>query len=89
MSDNLLNFEEHRRRREESPSLVRCAHCGEPILATVTRCPECGVHFQGEAYEFSHPSALEQGDESGLSTRMLIFLLLLTALVLGVLLIGA
>lgn len=29
---------------------------GKPILATSLRCPECGVHFQGEAQDFIHPS---------------------------------
>jgi hypothetical protein len=52
MSDEPLNFEEFRRRREENASTVRCAKCGEWIVATATRCPECGVHFQGEAQDF-------------------------------------
>ena len=56
MDDEPLNFEEHRRRRDENASLVRCAHCKEWILATATRCPECGVHFQGEAQDFADDS---------------------------------
>jgi hypothetical protein len=46
MSDDPLNFEEHRRRCEEDASTVRCARCKKWIVATATRCPECGVHFQ-------------------------------------------
>jgi len=57
MSEDILNFEEHRRRRDENASLVRCARCGKMILATATTCAECGVHFQGEAQDFLHPSA--------------------------------
>ena len=56
MDDEPLSFEEHRRRREENAGTVRCARCGLWIVATATRCPECGVHFHGEAQEFSHPS---------------------------------
>ena len=58
-SDEPLNFEEHRRRRDDNPSLVPCARCGQRVLATATRCPECGVHFQGEAQEFTHESEHE------------------------------
>ena len=64
MSDQPLNFEEHRRRRDENASTVRCARCGKWIAATVTKCPECGVNFQGEAQYFTHPS--EAGGRSGL-----------------------
>ena len=53
MSDEPLNFEEFRRRREENASTVRCAKCGEWIVATATKCPECGVNFQGEADGFA------------------------------------
>jgi hypothetical protein len=56
VDDELLSFEAHRRRREENASTVRCVRCGKWIVATATRCPECGVHFQGEAQEFIHPS---------------------------------
>ena len=56
MSDQILNFEEYRRRREESDEEVRCAHCGRWIPAVATRCPQCGVHFAGEAQDFVHPS---------------------------------
>lgn len=49
MENETLNFEEHRRRRDENAGTVRCARCGKWIAATATQCPECGVHFQGEA----------------------------------------
>lgn len=55
MADDILNFNEHRR-RDGNDDLVRCARCGKMILATAMRCPECGVHFQGQAYEFDKSS---------------------------------
>jgi hypothetical protein len=83
MSDEILNFDEHRRRRGENSGLVRCARCGKRILATATRCPECGVHFQGEAYEFMHAS--ERAAGRGLARRWLVLVavLLLVGLVLS------
>jgi hypothetical protein len=58
MSDEILNFEEHRQ-RHDNPKLVRydrCDRCGKMILATLLRCSECGVHFLGEAQDFLHSS---------------------------------
>lgn len=52
---NTLNFDEFRRQEEEDENLVRCVRCGKRILATSTRCPKCGVHFEGEAQDFVHP----------------------------------
>jgi hypothetical protein len=56
MSDEPLNFEEHRRRRDRNAELVPCARCKKMILSTSVRCPECGIHFQGEAYDFAPPT---------------------------------
>lgn len=56
LTDDVLSFDEHRRRLTESANTVRCAKCGEWILATAIRCPQCGVHFQGEAQDFVHRS---------------------------------
>ena len=50
------DFEEARRRREHDPNRVRCAHCGKWIFARSTRCSECGTHFRGEAFQFTHES---------------------------------
>jgi hypothetical protein len=52
MSDEPLNFEEHRRRRQADAELVPCAKCKTRIPALSTRCPECGVHFSGVAEDF-------------------------------------
>ena len=85
MDDEPLNFEDHRRRREENASTVRCARCGEWIVATATRCPECGVHFQGEAQEFAHPSEQSPAN-SGLPTWVVaVAVLLLAAMAIGLL----
>lgn len=53
---DILNFGEHQRNHDDGDDSVRCARCGKLILATSLRCPECGVHFQGEAQDFIHPS---------------------------------
>jgi predicted amidophosphoribosyltransferase len=84
MSDGPPNFEEFRRRREENASTVRCAKCGEWIVATVTRCPECGVHFQGEAQDFAD-AAEPAEDRSGAPAWVVVLavLLLLAILVAG------
>ena len=85
MSDEPLNFEEFRRRREENASTVRCAKCGEWIVATATRCPACGVHFQGEAQEFASESG-SAGGRSGKPVWVIVLaVLVLLAMVVGVL----
>ncbi|HJZ54942.1 MAG TPA: hypothetical protein VKE74_08275 [Gemmataceae bacterium] len=82
MSDEPLSFEEHRKRQEENASTVRCAKCGKWIVATATRCPECGVHFQGEAQDFTHPSE-QEAEGRGVPTwvHVIAALLLLAMLV--------
>lgn len=65
MNEDILSFEDHRRQQDENASLVRCARCGKMILATTTRCPECAVHFQGEAQDYLHPSERPTADYSG------------------------
>ena len=46
--ENILSFEA----AKHDPDWVRCARCKKRIRATETQCPKCGVHFQGEAYDF-------------------------------------
>jgi hypothetical protein len=84
MSEDTLNFEDHRRRREHDPDLVRCARCGKTILGTSTRCPECGVHFQGAAEDFSHQSESGRGGTSAKPWVVVVALLLLLAMLLTV-----
>lgn len=83
--DEPLNFEEHKCRRDRNPSLVPCAKCGKTIVATATRCPECGVHFQGEAQEFTHESEREPPTSGAPKWVVMIALLLLLAMLVGVL----
>jgi predicted amidophosphoribosyltransferase len=83
MDDEPLSFNEHRRRRDENASTVRCARCGKWITATATRCPECGVHFHGEAQEFAHPSERPKS-VAGLPTWVVgLAVLLLVTVVVG------
>lgn len=82
-SNEPLSFEEHRCRRDDNPSLVLCARCGKRILATATRCPECGIHFQGEAQEFTHES--ERKPKVGAPAWVIVLaVLLLLAMLIGV-----
>ncbi|MCE9560771.1 MAG: hypothetical protein K8U57_01825 [Planctomycetes bacterium] len=83
MDDEPLSFEEHRRRRDENASTVRCARCGEWIVATATRCPECGIHFQGEAQDFAHPSESPTGQNGQPRWVIGIAVLLLVAMAVG------
>jgi len=46
-------------RQEEGSDLVRCAKCGALINAYARRCPECGIHFDGEAYDFAPRTGLK------------------------------
>jgi hypothetical protein len=77
LDDDILSFEDYHHRRDENASLVRCARCGKMILATATRCPECGIHFQGEAQDYLHPS------ERPTNGRSMWLLILATALLLA------
>jgi uncharacterized membrane protein YvbJ len=84
MADNVRKFGEHRRRREDDPTRVRCARCGKLIPMAATRCPECGVHFQGQAFQFSHAS-----EHEGTSRRKSRLSILAAIVFLGVVLLGA
>ncbi len=86
--DEPLNFEAHRRRRDENPSLVPCARCGKTILATATRCPECGIHFQGEAQDFVHESERDVSTRSTPAWVVALAVLVLIAMLIGVLGLG-
>ena len=48
----VISFEEHRA-AAEADSRVRCPKCNKLIEMRSTRCEVCGVHFQGEAWQFS------------------------------------
>jgi hypothetical protein len=74
----ILNFEEHRRRRDADPTRVRCARCGKLIPMAAARCPNCGVHFQGEAFQFTHTAEASAGAAT-LGRRGLIVLAVLAA----------
>lgn len=83
MDDEPLSFEEYRRQREESTGTIRCARCGEQILATSTRCPECGIHFQGEAQDCVHPSERSRSRSRRSMWTIVVVALLVAAIVVG------
>lgn len=46
------------RRRLGGAYRIPCGKCGRPVHEHASRCPHCGVWFDGEAYEFSGPVTL-------------------------------
>jgi phage FluMu protein Com len=88
MSDEPLNFEEYQRRREENASTVRCARCGKWIVATATKCPECGVNFTGEAQDFAHPSDQDASGRNTPTWILAVAVLLLLAMLVAALGLG-
>jgi predicted amidophosphoribosyltransferase len=82
MDGDTLRFDDHRSRHELDAGRVRCARCGKSIMASATRCPECGVHFQGEAQDFLHPS--DRPTNRRLLWRIAIVLLLVAAVAISV-----
>lgn len=83
VDNDILSFDDHRRQREDNASLVRCVRCGKMILASATRCPQCGVNFQGEAQDFLHPD--EQPAAGWPGWLVVIGAILLAGAVLGIL----
>ncbi|MCL4692991.1 MAG: hypothetical protein KJ060_10845 [Candidatus Hydrogenedentes bacterium] len=47
---NVFDFTSY---REGSSNLVPCRRCSRPIPAGSTRCPHCGLWYQGHAFEFA------------------------------------
>ena len=52
MTDEPLNLDQFRQRLRDE-DLVRCPRCRHLVSAVSTRCEHCGVHFEGEAHEFT------------------------------------
>ena len=65
------------------PAVLRCARCGKLIVSTVIKCPECGIHFQGEAQDFVHPSEQARGRNGMSLWVMAVAVLLLAAMAVG------
>ncbi|WP_422928662.1 hypothetical protein [Singulisphaera sp. PoT] len=88
MSDHIFKFSEHQkprddRERPDEDELVKCARCGAMIPGTSTRCPECRVHFQGEAQDFYHESEREERHPWNKSWAVAIVVVLLVLMILG------
>ena len=58
---------------------VPCARCGEHVWSYTQRCPHCGVHYSGEAWQFE----LHDGRKQHTSSRWCWLIVVL--LVLGLL----
>jgi hypothetical protein len=84
MSDELLNFEEHRRRRQADADVVPCARCKTRIPALSTRCPECGVYFSGAAEDFAQDGGGGRGTPRWVVVVAVVLLVVMTLSVLKV-----
>ena len=51
---------------DDPQQTVPCARCGEHVWAYAQRCPNCGVHYSGEAWQFRYDDG---GAPRGSATR--------------------
>ena len=58
-------------------SQVKCAHCGKYIGMRRTRCPHCGIHFHGEAFQFKHKSEPDPSPRKSTPTTILAWIVLI------------
>jgi len=65
-----VDFTKHKQLIENDPNRVRCAHCGAWVASRSSRCPKCGVHFKGEAFQFVHPSDELEAERAARARRM-------------------
>ena len=65
---------------------VVCARCGKYIWAYAIRCPKCGVHFNGEAWQFAPAGkgAVNAFPVWVVFTAALLLVLIFAAIALGV-----
>lgn len=85
MSDDdpgTVNFEE-RRRSAVADERVRCPRCNKLILMHEVRCEHCGLHFAGEAWQFSPSTAPRTASSRSRWLTLAIVTVLLVALVLA------
>jgi ribosomal protein L37E len=75
-----IDFGQAKRKHDDDPNKVKCSRCGEWIFARSTKCPRCGVFFQGEAFQFAHESdELEQARAARKGRVLIIGITLLIA----------
>jgi len=79
--DDIDEYADEEDREEDD---VRCARCRKWIPGFSTRCPKCGVHFQGQAQDFDDEED-EYQQRNGLPAWVIMTALALLALmILGV-----
>lgn len=64
-------------------STVRCSRCNKLILMHSTQCEHCGIHFSGEAWEFSPSTEIEAAPPGRISKwviAVVVFILIATLL---------
>jgi|GEM_PF-1947404 len=87
MVDHIFKFEEYlnpnnyEEYEEDRDTLVRCARCGKLIPPRSIRCPQCKVHFQGEAQDFFHESEREENVRSSRTWIVVVAMLLIATFI--------
>ncbi len=75
----ILSFAEHRESAERDTE-VRCPKCGKWILMHSTCCDHCGIHFSGEAWEFS-PSTKIPSSSMSIRSRWIVVVVVVISLI--------
>jgi len=82
--DNIVDLNEYRSRKKGDDQWVTCPRCGARIYAHTMRCPDCGVHFRGLAYEFSPEENAERRQPRAIRWLAVVLLVLAGVCVLAV-----
>ncbi len=62
---------------DDGPETVPCPKCGRDIWAYTQRCPHCGVHFNGEAWEFAGSTRRGRRGDPALRRRLFVIVVVL------------
>lgn len=77
--DDTIRLDDHRPPDDGDSEKIPCAKCGQLIHMYTTRCPHCGIHFRGAAFEFEHPSEHDATPPSRTLHRLTMLLLITLA----------
>jgi hypothetical protein len=69
------------RSRLGGPYRLPCPRCARPVFQRATRCPHCGLWFEGEAYEFTTDTDRLARGRTWTATRRALVLVVAAALI--------
>lgn len=64
---------------DHEPEVVQCPKCGKAIWAYARKCPKCGIHFAGEAWQFADNTG-RKGTSNSLNQRLGVIVVVLVIL---------